>query len=89
MHPLFLLSLSLSSPKSPVRAFDHVLNRRIAEFKSILDTSLEAYKDEPARASSAHRLNFDQEMRFYIKNGQFAGGANPAYPRDAGCNIGF
>lgn len=58
--------MELVFPKVVERAFDHVLNRRMAEFKSILDTSLEAYKDEPARASSAHRLNFDQEMRFFL-----------------------
>lgn len=65
MHLLFLLSWSLSSLKLPKRAFDHVLNRRMAELNSILDTSLEVYKDELARASSAHRLIFDQEMRFF------------------------
>lgn len=87
--PALLAFFEFVFPKVAERAFDHVLNRRMAEFKSILDTSLEAYKDEPARASSAHRLNFDQAMRFFDKNGQFAGGVNPAYPRDAGCNIGF
>lgn len=39
----------------------------MAELNSILDTSLEVYKDELARASSAHRLIFDQEMRFFEK----------------------
>lgn len=84
-----LAFFELVFPKVAERAFDHVLNRRMAEFKSILDTFLEVYKDELARASSAHRLIFDQEIRFFDKNGQFAGGANPANPRDAGCNIGF
>lgn len=64
--PALLAFFEFVFPKVAERAFDHVLNRRIAEFKSILDTSLEAYKDEPARASSAHRLNFDQEMRFFL-----------------------
>lgn len=84
-----LAFFELVFPKVAERAFDHVLNRRMAEFKSILDTFLEVYKDELARASSAHRLIFDQEIRFFDKNGQFAVGANPANPRDAGCNIGF
>lgn len=84
-----LAFFELVFPKVAERAFDHVLNRRMAEFKSILDTFLEVYKDELARASSAHRLIFDQEIRFFDKSGQFAGGANPANPRDAGCNIGF
>lgn len=64
--PALLAFFEFVFPKVAERAFDHVLNRRMAEFKSILDTSLEAYKDEPARASSAHRLNFDQEMRFFL-----------------------
>lgn len=84
-----LAFFELVFPKVAERAFDHVLNRRMAEFKSILDTFLEVYKDELARASSAHRLIFDQEIRFFDKKGQFAGGANPANPRDVGCNIGF
>lgn len=63
----FLAFFELVFPKVAERAFDHVLNRRMTEFKSILDTSLEAYKDELARASSAHRLIFDQEMRFLTK----------------------
>lgn len=65
--PALLVFFEFVFPKVAERAFDHVLNRRMAEFKSILDTSLEAYKDEPARASSAHRLNFDQVMRFFDK----------------------
>ena len=82
--PALLAFFEFVFPKVAERAFDHVLNRRIAEFKSILDTSLEAYKDEPARASSAHRLNFDQEMRFFDKNGQFAGGANSCLSKRCG-----
>ena len=62
-----LAFFELVFPKVAERAFDHVLNRRMAEFKSILDTFLEVYKDELARASSAHRLIFDQEIRFLTK----------------------
>ena len=62
-----LAFFELVFPKVAECAFDHVLNRRMAEFKSILDTFLEAYKDELARASSAHRLIFDQEIRFLTK----------------------
>ena len=40
-----LAFFELVFPKVAERAFDHVLNRRMAEFKSILDTFLEAYKD--------------------------------------------
>lgn len=63
--PALLAFFEVVFPKVAERAFDHVLNRRMAEFKSISDTPLETYKDEPARASSAHRLNFDQAMRFF------------------------